>query len=229
MQWGSGPFTDPKHSLRLYMSLAVAYMHGSSHMNTEEALWTDEYMNDRYSVSGKEHLFAQHQMLDFVETHSRRGDLRSNIAVIQGRNDAWKSFGRGSLWSQKGDKWKFNKACESFDLLNVFYPDNIVDGCGPEGWFTSTPYGTVDLLPVEAPQDVMDRYKAMIFLGWNSYDANDFLRIRDFVFKGGTLLLTAAASAPNPRSRRLPPSSSAASAAAPASQRKSAAPSQPPA
>lgn len=40
------------------MSLAVAYMHGSSHMNTEEALWTDEYMNDRYSVSGKEHLFA---------------------------------------------------------------------------------------------------------------------------------------------------------------------------
>ena len=67
-----------------------------------------------------------------------------------------------------------------------------MDGCGPEGWFTSTPYGTVDLLPVEAPQDVMDRYKAMIFLGWNSYDANDFLRIRDFVFKGGTLLLTAA-------------------------------------
>ena len=59
-----------------------------------------------------------------------------------------------------------------------------MDGCGPEGWFTSTPYGTVDLLPVEAPQDVMDRYKAMIFLGWNSYDANDFLRIRYFVFKG---------------------------------------------
>ena len=53
MQWGSGPFTDPKHSLRLYMSLAVAYMHGSSHMNTEEALWTDEYMNDRYSVSAR--------------------------------------------------------------------------------------------------------------------------------------------------------------------------------
>lgn len=48
--------------------------------DTEEALWTDEYMNDRYSVSGKEHLFAQHQMLDFVETHSRRGDLRSNVA-----------------------------------------------------------------------------------------------------------------------------------------------------
>ena len=192
MQWGSGPFTDPKHALRLYMSLAVAYMHGSSHMNTEEALWTDEYMNDRYSVSGKEHLFAQHQMLDFVETHSRRGELKSNIAVIQGRNDAWKSFGRGSLWSQKGEKWKFNQACESFDLLKVFYPENIVNGCGPEGWFTSTPYGSIDLLPIEAPQDVLNQYKALIFLGWNSYEKDDFLRIRDFVFNGGTLLLTAA-------------------------------------
>ena len=84
------------------MSLAVAYMHGSSHMNTEEALWLDEYANDRYSKSGKEHLYAQHRVLDFIETHTRRGELKSNVAVIQGRNDAWKSFGRGSLWSQKG-------------------------------------------------------------------------------------------------------------------------------
>ena len=192
MQWGSGPFTDPRHALRLYLSLAVAYMHGSSHLNTEEALWTDEYANDRYTKSGREHLYAQHQMLDFLETHSRRGTLTSRVAVLQGKNDAWKSFGRGPLWSQEGDKWKFNAACESFDLLKVFYPDNIIDGCSPEGWFTTTPYGTIDLLPVEAPQDVMDRYRALIFLGWNTYDADYFERIRKYVFNGGTLLLSAA-------------------------------------
>ena len=192
MQWSSGPFSDPKHSLRLYMSLAVAYMHGSSHMNTEEALWTDEYTNDRYTEGGKQHLFAQHQVLDFVETHTRRGELKSNIAVIQGRNDAWKSFLRGNLWSQKGNQWKFDKANESFDLLHVFYPENIIDCCGPNGWFTSTPFGTVDLLPIEAPREVMNRYKALIFLGWNTYDSADFERIRDFVFQGGTLLLSAA-------------------------------------
>ena len=192
MQWGSGPFTDPKHSLRLYMSLAVAYMHGSSHMNTEEALWTDEYVNDRYSTSGKEHLDAQHRIFDFIETHTRRGELHSNIAILQGRNDAWKSFGRGSLWSQKGEKWAFNKATESFDLLKVFYPGNNINACGPEGWFTSTPYGTVDILPIEAPQDVMNKYKAIAFLGWNSFDADDFLRLRNYVFGGGTLILSAA-------------------------------------
>lgn len=67
-----------------------------------------------------------------------------------------------------------------------------MDACGPEGWFTSTPYGPVDLLPVEAPQDVMDRYKLMLFLGWNTYDENDFQRIKQYVFDGGTLLLSAA-------------------------------------
>lgn len=192
LQWGSRPFTDPKHALRFYLSLAVAYMHGSSHLNTEEALWTDEYVNDHYSESGKAHMEAQHRMFDYLETHTRRGTLTSRVAVIQGRNDAWKSFIRGPLWSQERPGWEFNKACESFDLLRVFYPGNRLDAYSADGWFTSTPYGTVDLLPIEAPLKVMDGYRALVFLGWNTYDAGDFARIKAFVHEGGTVLLSAA-------------------------------------
>jgi len=192
VQWGSFPFTDPKHALRFYNSLAVAYMHGSSHINTEEGLWTDEYANDRFTEAGKQHTYAQHQILDYIETHSRKGDLHTRIAVIHGRNDSWKSFGRQYAWSQKEEKWKFGPAMESFDLLKVFYPENIVDGCGPEGWFTSTPYGPVDILPIEADNDQMQQYDLMIFLGWNTFCNADFIRIHKFVEKGGTLLLTAA-------------------------------------
>ncbi|MCD7935284.1 MAG: hypothetical protein LUG98_00325 [Tannerellaceae bacterium] len=192
MQWGSFPFTDPKHAHRLFLSLGVAYLHGSGHINTEEALWLDEYANDRYSEAGKLHLYAQHQVYDFIETHTRRGELHAPIAVFQGRNDAWKSFGRGPLWSQIGKKWEFNKATESFDLMKIFYPGNEIDGCGPEGWFASTPYGPVDLLPIEADQETLSRYKALIFLGWNTFDAADIERITKFVEKGGILLLSAA-------------------------------------
>ena len=32
----------------------------------------------------------------------------------------------------------------------------------------------------------------MVFLGWNSFDESDFFRIRNYVFDGGTLVLTAA-------------------------------------
>lgn len=192
VQWGSFPFTDPKHALRFYNSLAVAYMHGSSHINTEEGLWTDEYANDRFTEAGKRHTFAQHQILDFIETHSRKGDFHTNIAVIHGRNDSWKSFGRQYSWSQKDEKFRFGSAMESFDLLKVFYPENIVDGCGPEGWFTSTPYGPVDILPIEADNAIMQQYKLLIFLGWNTFNNADFIRLKKFVEKGGTLLLTAA-------------------------------------
>lgn len=191
VQWGSFPFTDPKHSHRFYMSLAVAYMHGASHINTEEGLWTDEYANDRYSESGKQHMFAQHQMLDYIQTHSRQGELYAPIAVVHGRNDAWKSFVRGPVWSQEGEKWAFNQALESFDLLRIFYPGNILDNCGPEGWFTNAPYGPVDIMPIEASLEQMNRYKAIIFLGWNTFDNGDFIRLRKFVEQGGTLLLGA--------------------------------------
>jgi hypothetical protein len=191
VQWGSRPFTDPEHSLRFYLSLAVAYMHGASHINTEEGLWTDEYANDRYTKAGKEHLHAQHQMLDYIETHSRRGDLNTKIAIIQGRNDGWKSYGRTPIWSQKGEKWEFNKAMESFDLLKVFYPENNVNRCSTDGLFTSTPHGPVDILPIEAPAEVMYQYEALIFLGWNTFNNADFIRVKKFVEQGGTLLLGA--------------------------------------
>ena len=192
MQWGSDPYTDPKHALRHYLSMAVAYMHGSSHINTEDALWLDEQANDRFSESGKAHAAAQHKILDFIETHERRGRLFTAIAVIQGKNDGWKSFGRSALWSQEGPKWAFNKACESFDLLKVFYPQNVLDATGPEGWFTSTPYGAVDIVPIEADQTVLNQYHTVIFLGWNTYSREDFARLTEFVNQGGTLILSAA-------------------------------------
>lgn len=192
MQWGSKPYTDPEHAHRFYLSLATAYMHGSSHINTEEALWIDEYADDRFSESGKMHIAAQKKMLDFIQTHERRGQQVVDIALVQGRNCPWKCFIRSSLWSQKGDKWKFNKAAESFDLINVFYPQNIIDACGPSGWYTSTPYGAVDLLPVEAGINVLEGYKTIIFMGWNTYNAEDWERLTDFVNNGGTLIFTAA-------------------------------------
>jgi hypothetical protein len=81
---------------------------------------------------------------------------------------------------------------ESFDLLKVFYPENNVDYCSTDGLFTTTPYGLVDILPIEASSEVMNRYKALIFLGWNTFDNADFIRIRKFIEKGGTVLLGAA-------------------------------------
>jgi hypothetical protein len=39
---------------------------------------------------------------------------------------------------------------------------------------------------------VLNQYKVIVFLGWNSYDADDFTRLVEFVKQGGMLILTAA-------------------------------------
>jgi hypothetical protein len=57
----------------------------------------------------------------------------------------------------------------------------------PQGWYTGTPYGPVDLLPVEGNwQD----YRVIIFLGWHTYLPEDGVKMLEFVKSGGTLLLT---------------------------------------
>ena len=96
------------------------------------------------------------------------------------------------MWSQSGEKWKFGVANESFDLLQLFYPNNRMNSTPCNNWFTPTPYGPVDIVPIEANSELMKQYRLMLFLGWNTYDKMDFERIRDFVFSGGTLILTAA-------------------------------------
>lgn len=192
MQWNNAPYTLPEHPLVHYMSLAVAYMHGSSHINTEDALWTDEYLNDRYTDAGKAHMAVQNKMLDFIQTHTRQGQLHTKIGVVQGRNDSWSSFQRGQAWSQAGEKWAFADQTNSFDLLKIFYPNNDASFCNKEHMFTAAPFGPVDIFPIEAPQDQLDGYKLIVFLGWNTYKAEDFEKLGTYVHRGGTLILSAA-------------------------------------
>ncbi|MBN2651183.1 MAG: hypothetical protein JXR63_02285 [Spirochaetales bacterium] len=192
MQWGGGGYKDPAHSRRFFLSLATAYINGSSHINTEEALWLDEYVNDRFSKSGQEHISAQKKMMDYIHTNSRQGKQVITTAFVQGRNDGWKCFDRSSIWSNAGNQWRFGDAERSFDLLNIFYPESVVNYTPAIGWFTTTPFGACDLLPIEAPLKVLQGYENLIFLGWNSFAAQDFQQILEYVSAGGNLLLSAA-------------------------------------
>ena len=194
MQW-SYDYSDIERSpLRLFMSHAVAYMHGSSHLNTEDALYQTEKDADRFSEEGRKHLEVQNLMMDYVQTHDRRGELHTGIAILQGRNDPWNFFGMSSIWNQDGEKWACDDMIDSYKLFSLYYPWEITPGAEQGGWneFSYSPYGAVDFVPVEAPRDVLGKYKLAVFLGWNTYSKADFERLRDFVFDGGTLIMTAA-------------------------------------
>ena len=199
VQWSSAPQDTPAHAARYFLSLATCYLHGVTHINTEEGLWRmeSEYApDDRFSHNCAIHRAAHTQFRRFVETHPRRGVQRVPLAVLQGRNDGWRCFGRGSAWGAQRDEFAFGTPEESFDLLRVYYPRSVLDAVyrnastddRPEGWYTGTPYGAVDLAPVTEPA-ALDGYRALAFLGWNTFAEEDFARLLAFVEGGGTLLL----------------------------------------
>lgn len=192
-QWSSmgvAGYDDPAHAEAQFKSHAVAYMHGSSHINTEDALWNTEDCHWRFSESAMRHASRQKDFMDFVSTHPRHGEMRIKTAVLQGRNDGWALYGNQPVWGQSGEEWESGDAEASFELLKVFHPraemgisDFSVSG---------TPYGPIDILPVEAPAGILESYDTLIFLGWNNYDERCFSNLLRFVRSGGTLLMTRA-------------------------------------
>jgi hypothetical protein len=199
VQWSSGPHDTQQHADRYFLSLATCYMHGVKQINTEEGLWRMEAnyaKHDRFSRNCLRHLAAHEKFRRFAECHERRGKIHVPIGILQGRFDGWRCFGRGNVWMRHGDDWKFGQAEESFDLLKVFYPRSLLDGIyrfpcpvEPQGWYSGTPFGAVDLLPVEAPAQIMNSYRVIAFLGWNTYDQADFKKLLAYVRKGGKLIL----------------------------------------
>ena len=200
LQWGSIPHDTSEHAKRYFLSLATCYLQGVKQINLEEGLWRMEkgYVDsDRFSRSCQRHLTEHTKFRQFMESHERRGKQRVPIAVLQGRYDGWRCFGRGNVWMREGEQWKFGLPEESFDLLNVFYPRSILadiykNDCpvAPHGWYTGTPYGVVDLVPIEAPAKLLETYKVIAFLGWNTFNPDDFKKLLEFVKNGGSLILS---------------------------------------
>lgn len=199
VQWGTTPHDTPERYRRYQLALLVCYLQGVHHINTEEGLYRMEEMFavlDRFSEPCIRHGEVERNFVRFIKAHSRRGVMHRGIALLHGAYDGWACFCRRNVWSQEGEQWKFDVPEESWDLLNVFYPDSVLDAIyrhpcpnEPQGYYTRTPYGAVDILPVEADIEKMNYYKAMAFLGWNTADTSQIERLTAYVRQGGVLLL----------------------------------------
>ena len=197
VQWSSAPLDCQEHAERYFLSLAVSYLEGATDINTEEGLWRMEsgYADyDRFSHNCQMHLEAHNRFRKFLERHPRSGRQVTPIACIQGRYDSWRCFGRNQQWRKPGEEWSFGLPEESFDLLSIFYPrcklnSIYVGNCQaePQGWYSGTPYGSVDLAPWETD---LSQYEAVVMMGWHTCLDCDAEKLLDFVKGGGELLLS---------------------------------------
>jgi len=195
IQWSTTPHDSYEKNLRYRLALFGTYMQGIHEINTEEGLWhVEEYYcgYSRFSPCCLNHKKEQQSFYRYVQTHSRTGTFHTPIAFLHGRYDGWDVFSVRKIWGRMS--MGYTDVERSWNLTNYFYPRNTSlhslyrHPCPSEsvGYYSGTPYGNVDILPIEAEH--YDDYSLLIAAGYNKALPEDMDKLERYVTRGGTLL-----------------------------------------
>ncbi len=196
VQWSTTPHDTETRYRRYMLALFISYIQGIHDINTEEGLWRLEqyyYPYNRFSEPCIRHKEEQQKFFKYVKTHTRTGRFATPIAFISGRNDGWECFATYSnTWGLQG--FDFSSPEKAWDILTYFYPKSVLDnfyimGCPdePQGFYSGTPHGNVDIVPIESPD--FSRYRLVAFVGYNKALTEDMDKFENHVKNGGTLIM----------------------------------------
>jgi len=201
VQWSTTPHESPERYRRYRLALYLSYILGATDINTEEGLWhLEEYYSyhHRFSSACAGHLKQQQDFYRYVSSHTRSGQFYTPYALIHGRDDGTNFFVKDKTW---GVMCPQTLAEDSWDLTKAIYPmsvpaDNVyIHNCPtnePIGHYSCSPYGNMDVIPLESKQKIISGYKTLIFLGYNNMLKEDAVRLLEAVKNGTTLFLTRA-------------------------------------
>lgn len=195
VQWSTTPHDTEGRYRRFRLALYSSYLQGVDEINLEEGMWRlEEYYQHfhRFSDACRNHTRQQQDMVRFAATHSRTGTFHTPIAFVSGRYDGWRCFGRGPLWGRP--EFAFGEPEAAWDILKHFYPKSVLDGLyihgckdEPMGFYSGTPHGNVDIVPMEA--DAFDRYRLLVLCGYNKATEEDLYKLESYLRGGGTVLM----------------------------------------
>jgi hypothetical protein len=199
IDWSTTPHDDPAFFRRYFLSLATCYIHGIKQIIMQNGAYHMEsglVAEDRFSPACQGTLKIHQEFYRFVRAHSRRGRMRVPVGFLQGQYDGWTCWERAKVWGQNAPGMSFGAPEKSWDLLKTFFPRSVLAPIyrfpcphEPVGFFTGTPYGPADIVPIEASASALAAYRALILLGWNTADAEQLERLVRYVEAGGHLVL----------------------------------------
>ncbi len=196
VQWSTYPHDTESRYRRYRLALFLSYIHEIDEINTEEGLWRlEQYYApfNRFSRACLAHKKEQQDLERFISTHTRTGSHYTPIAFLSGRYDGWECFAAATnVWGAEGFGTRSPE--KAWDVLKLFYPRSVLDNfyimnCPDKshGFYTGTPYGQVDILPIES--DSFFDYKLLVAVGYNKAEAEDLDKLYSFVENGGTLVI----------------------------------------
>lgn len=200
---------QPYHETHLgqyFLSLMQAWAMGAETIYEEDSLFNlfkeERQTWDDLLTKGKRDMTRN--FYKFAKTHPRKGKNVRNIAFLEGRYAApFNGFicdteqdPHYSVWGVYGNNdecWGHKQPEKCRQILDVLSPGASTHPLRQKFdkrrfFFSGTPYGDFDCVPVEASKEYFDNYKLILNLGWNTAICEDMEKLKGFVEDGGVLL-----------------------------------------
>ena len=191
---------DPLKYKRLRLAYNYAYLSGANLIYPESGDFGMRSYGYNYEAS---HPFCQ----SYRDAWNEFGELLKKdkrpatgptvkVAFVYGNLDSYAGWGGTSVWGQfDREEWGYGAPENSWKILDEVnrgqrWHDTTLFG---ESDLSAAPgLGLYDILPCEAPAEVMSQYEYLIFAGWNSMTEEVYENLKKYVSGGGKLLLSAA-------------------------------------
>ncbi len=203
---------------RYYLGVYQPYMMGAGFLFEEDSQFqyfcTDKMVRGDYLPREKNRIMKE--FLKYSKTHPRKGRPLVDIAVLQGRfappisglscannggvsGDAfenenypvWAHYGNGR-WS-----WGYRQPEKGLHLLEqlapgIFLTPLMQDTVNNRKFFSGSPRGEFDFLPVQASAECMSDYRLLLLLDWHTMkvDGEDYEKLLSYAQRGGTVFLS---------------------------------------
>ena len=198
--YGGFKHSDTLKRKRLDLATKFIYMAGSNVIMLEsgdEAIGSYGEKHDADSEVCEDYRRVFRNIGSFIENDERpKGGPKTKLAFVFGNHDAWPGFCQSSVWNQwNREEWGHSDAEFSWRILRELNKKRTwgdVHNYGENDLSSCPAYGTYDILPIEAPLSVLNRYEYLIFLGWNTMTDGNMEKLIKYAKDGGKILLSGA-------------------------------------
>ncbi len=191
-----------------FLALMQSWMMGASFLYEEDSLFVlfkeeRQCWNDALTKGKRD---MTREFFKFVKTHPRPACPEISIGVLLGRYAApFNGFICGSeqdpsysVWGKFGrtdDTWGHCQPEKGQQVMDVLMPGASTHPLRQQHdrrrfYFSGTPYGDFDQVPIEADAEGLNKYKLLLLLSWHTMTESDYRKLKDYVVDGGTLFLS---------------------------------------
>lgn len=118
------------------------------------------------------------------------------LGILHGNLDGWCGLWDKRVWGQWGSpEWEYGDAENGWDHFYDLYtrePWNSPLLDAEQNLTGHPPFGQVDIVPIEAPIQVLRRHRGLVCLGWNTMTPAIYRKLIAYVRAGGRLMMSLA-------------------------------------